>query len=135
MSIRICEGDGATFLYESVSMRPVQTTAFEDSEEAEAFLSLAKRRGVAVGSADAAALERVQDELRALPKCRQCGERVVHAGERSDECLGCRPECEIDGCPDRGDEKVRRPGETANGYFCTAHASARRTVTRIGARP
>jgi len=135
MSIQICAGNGATFLYESVSMRPVHTESFEDEEDAEAFLTLAKRRGVAVGSADAAALDRLQDELRAIPKCRQCGDRVVCPGERADECKGCRPECEVDGCTDRGDEKVRLPGETASGYFCTEHAAARRQVTRIGARP
>ncbi|HEY6463385.1 MAG TPA: hypothetical protein VIY73_24630 [Polyangiaceae bacterium] len=79
MGIRICSGEGATYLYESCGMRPVNTESFRDEEEAEDFIALAAMRGVAIGGADAATLDRLQDELREMPECTDCGDRVFDA--------------------------------------------------------
>ena len=91
MAIRICTSDEGAWLYESCSMRPINTEAFKDEDEAEAFLLLASRRGVSIGNADAATLERLQDELRALPICRDCDERIVNPGEvrPEEQCADC----------------------------------------------
>lgn len=95
MGIRICDGgDGACFLYSSTSMRPINTTAFRDEEEAEDFLRLAALRGVAVGGADAATLDRLQDEVRELPECPDCGDRVFDAG--ATRCGPCARLAEYD---------------------------------------
>lgn len=90
MGIRTCSSDEGTWLYESCSMRPINTTHFHDEEEADAFIELANKRGVSIGNADTATLERLQDELRTLPKCTGCDEIVVFPGEnRKDQCEDC----------------------------------------------
>ena len=136
MGVHVCEGDDATFLYCSTSMRPVNTPAFTCSDDADSFLSFATRRGVRdVRALKDDGLDALHTEWLALPRCQQCGERVVQPGELPNECEGCRPPCDwaspgeqggTERCNQRGEERVRdqRTGHHTHSLdrYCPHHA-------------
>lgn len=97
MGVRIIDDEaGVAFLYDGCSMRPVNTEAFASSEEAESFVLLAKKHGVNVAAADAETLDKLHEELRALPKCEDCEQRIVHPGSRLELCADCSTMAEYD---------------------------------------
>ena len=137
MSVQTCDnGDGTCFLYCSTSGRPVNLESFDDAEAADSFLAYV---GADVRAVSPTRLEQLHTEWLALPKCQQCGERVVNPGELPNECESCRPECEEDGCDYRGEVMVEMAGgRTLSewvGLYCHAHAAAiRETCTDCGNR-
>jgi len=122
MGIDIVSGDRATFLYCSTSMRPINTESFDDYEAADSFLTFASARVRDVRACSALDLDALRADWQKLPVCVQCGERVLHPGERPDECEDCKPECEwvrrgsrgTEDCSARGGEvvDVERNGST-----------------------
>jgi hypothetical protein len=100
MGLGICKSDEGCWIYDSCCMRPVQTEAFHDEQEAEDFMLFASARGIRIASASAEVLDKLQDEVRALPVCEDCEERiVVPSDERPTELCSS---CELDERPSRG---------------------------------
>jgi len=132
--ICICAGDDVAFLYWSLTTRPLDIEAFEDEEAAESFLAFVSDTGEdlrALGPVDWDAMRATWQDL---PKCRECGERVVKPGKRTDECEGCRPVCDAPGdCHERGTAIVWGDdiGEHGIWRFCGEHEKdARRGAFR-----
>jgi hypothetical protein len=74
MGVRICEGDDATFLYDSVTTRPINTEAFESLEAAESFVLFSATKGIAdLRAAPSSAVEMLHTEWLGLPMCEECG--------------------------------------------------------------
>ena len=90
MGVHICEGDDATFLYCSTSMRPVNTESFADAEAAESFLDFAAKRGVDVRACKPADLDAMREDWAALPRCADCDLPIVRPAEDDPSvCAGC----------------------------------------------
>ena len=143
MSLWILDGDvggmDRSVLVDSVTERPYSVPAFESHEAVESFLALFHKRvglpnlGRHGHAAASAALDAVHAEWVALPKCQQCGERVVTPGELANECEGCRPCCEWkDGCDERGTD-VMKTGIMLDRY-CPAHAARMREAATTTSR-
>ncbi len=139
MGLRICEGDGATFIYSSVTDRALLHEAFPNAEEAEAYIEFAKARGVRdLAACNALDHDALRDDFVKLPRCRECAGRVVNPGEVADECAGCRPGCDwVEGaratCDARGSEAEREPGGAGHALYCPFHAAEVRKARKRAA--
>jgi hypothetical protein len=131
MGIRICAGNDVAILYRSSTGRPVNVEAFDDEEAAESFIVFVKEQREDLGKLGQIELDALRATWQTLPKCRECGVRVVKPGEHIDECASCRPECDAPGgCSARGEVMVKSEdiGERGIGLwrFCKGHEGAAR---------
>jgi hypothetical protein len=132
MGIWILDGDvvgmDRAVLLDSETERPLDLQAFEHREQAESFVAFVETQavGLPLQRHDRESLERLREAWQALPKCQQCGERVVHPGELPNECETCRPPCDwIAGgetCNARGTEVIKNP-RIGLDRFCAYHAA------------
>ena len=115
-------------LVDSATERPINLSAFEDSEAAESFLAFAERRGVGddLRRLSAVLLDELHAAWSALPKCQQCGQRVVQPGELPNECEACRPACDwsagTETCDARGTELIKTETPLSLDRYCAFHA-------------
>ncbi len=134
MTIWVLAGDvdgmERAVLVDSVTERPFNLPAFESSEAAECFLDFVATRVADVLRVNSAVLDALHTAWLELPECVQCGERVVHPGERPDECEKCRPTCDWtaaggDWCDARGTEQILTsdPGHLSLDRYCAIHAT------------
>jgi hypothetical protein len=88
MSIRICTSEEGAWLYNSVTMHPLDTEAFENEADAAAFLKFADGRGFNnLAKCSASQIERLIYDFLDMPKCGVCHVRMTHLGRVCEGCL------------------------------------------------
>lgn len=91
MGIRVCsDDDSVTFLYCSTSMRALPLEAFDAREAAESFLEYAAAKLTGdLRHAPEAVLGVMRAAWEKLPRCKDCGDRIVRPSANMRVCHGC----------------------------------------------